>query len=123
LKSGEVPPLDGAIVDAVRTKSALAASYDWQNSDERWLLLVAEARGLMDVIGGARKIDLPTDLTVAFTWVLVWDRFSEDLWAVYPQHAVICDGGKQLRRPQLLPERIRRFCIGGEVCPTRPKAR
>ena len=123
LQSGEVPSLDSATVDALRTKGALAASYEWHGSDERWLLLVAEARGLTDLIGGARKIDLPADLTLPFTWVLVWDRFSEDLWTIHPDYAVICDGHKQLRRADLLPDRVRRFCTAGEVYATKPKAR
>jgi hypothetical protein len=123
LKSGEVPPLDNAIVAAVRNKAALATSFNWQNSDEKLLLLVAEARGLTDVIGGARRIHLLVNRPIEFTWVLVWDRFSEDLWTVFPQHAIICDGGKQVRRPLLLPAQLQRFCTGGEAYSTKPKAR
>jgi hypothetical protein len=123
LKSGEVLPLDDAIVAAVRNKGTLATSFDWQDSDERLLLLVAEARGLTDVIGGAREIHLPVNLPIPFTWVLVWDRFSEDLWTVFPRHAIICDGGKQKRSPLLLPARLQRYCTAGEAYPTKPKAR
>jgi hypothetical protein len=122
LKSGEVPSLDDTIVNAVRAKGTLATSFDWRGSEDRWLLLVAEASRLTDVIGGAREIDLPGDLASPFTLVLVWDRFSEDIWTVFPHHAVICDGTRQVLRSHLLPERLRRFCRGGEDYPTKPKA-
>lgn len=85
------------------------------------MLLVAEARGVTDLVGGARECDLPVALP--FTCVMVWDKFSEDIWTVFPYHAIICEGDKQIRRPHLLPERLRRFCTWGEVYPTKPKSR
>lgn len=123
LQSGSVPALDAAIAEAVIAKGTLAASFDWQGSDERLLLLVAEARGLTDLVGRAREIELPSYPTLPFTWVVVWDRFSEDIWTIFPRHAVICDGSEQVRRPWMLPEALRRFATGGERYPTRPKAR
>lgn len=123
LQAGMVTPLDCAIVDAVGKKSDRAASYAWLGCAEKWLLLVAEGRGLTDVIGHARKIDLPRTPLVPFTLVLVWDRFTEDIWTIHPQYEVICDSVRQLRKRELLPETLQRFYTGAEVYSTRLKAR
>ena len=123
LQSGEVPALDGAVVEAVCAKGKLAATFDWKDADEKLLLLVAEARGLTDVMGYAREIKLPTHPTLPFTWVLIWDRFSEDIWAIFPNYAIICNGHEQRRWPQLLPLKLRKYSTQGRRYPTRPKAR
>lgn len=122
LKSGEVPQMATAIVEAVKAKGKIAASFDWKGAEEKLLLLVAQARGLTDIIGHAREFDIPLESS-PFTWILVWDKFSLDVWTIFPGYAVICDGLKQLRRPELLPQKLRRFCTAGEQYPTRPKPR
>ncbi|MFH1421508.1 MAG: hypothetical protein ABIH42_02165 [Planctomycetota bacterium] len=121
LKSGENPILDDAIVEAVKAKSKIAVSFDWKNAAEKLLLLIAEGRGLTDVIGEARKVNLPSYLKIPFTWILVWDRFSEDIWSLFPRYAEICDGEKKVRRSQFIPLKLRKFSTRGELYPTKPK--
>jgi hypothetical protein len=124
LRSGPVPEMDEAIVQAVDRKCSTAAQYDWFGASERWLLLVAEAHGLSDLIGGARELAAPlATASCPFTLILVWDRFSEDIWAVHPEFAVICDGAQQRRHLTALPEPVRPFAVAGETYPTRPKTR
>jgi hypothetical protein len=76
--------METAVKRAVREKSRLAKDYNWKDASQRWLLLVAEARGTTDVIGGARSFALPQAGEMAFDAVLVWDRFTEDVWLAYP---------------------------------------
>jgi hypothetical protein len=76
IQSGEVPPIDDAIVAAIQAKGKLATSFDWREAEEKWLLLVAEAHGLTDIIGSARDIALPELPSFPFTSVVLWDRFS-----------------------------------------------
>lgn len=67
------------------------------------LLLVAEGRGLTDTMGRTREVDLVLPASTPFTWIVMWDRFSEDVWTVFPTYGIICDGDRQLRRSERLP--------------------
>ena len=98
MQSGEVPLMDSAICKAFEEKKGKADHYDWLSDEIKLLLLVAPAHGLTDVLGRARNVTLP-DCEHSFTWIVVWDVFSEDIWALYPEYAVICDGRRQSRRP------------------------
>ena len=100
MQSGDVCSLEDTILKAVVTKARLAREYDWQGATEKWLVLFAEGRGLTDVIiGGLEPVPLhafPADFP--FTLVLVWDKFSENVWKVFPQFRAICDGTHQTRK-------------------------
>ena len=109
MQSGPVAPMDDAINNAITRKRQSAKHYDWKGSSERWLLLVAEGRGLADVIGRPRRVHLPSRARSPFTLVLVWDKFSGDVWSVLPRFATICTGFKQRRYVDALPEPIRSF--------------
>jgi len=113
--------IDGATIAAVQANGKLAASFDWRGAEEKWLLLVAEAHGLTDIIGGARDIALPELLSFPFTSVVLWDRFSEDVCTVFPDYAVLCQAERQARYPTMLPNTLRPFATGGAYYPTRIK--
>ena len=113
IQSGEVPPIDFAIVAGIKAKGKLAELYDWHGAEEKWLLLVAEAHGLTDIIGGARPIALPELSTFPFNLVVLWDRFSEDIWTVFPDYAILCHAERQTRYTNLLPSRLQFFVTGG----------
>lgn len=83
LQSGTVSNLDEAVAAAIHGKIKLAEKYDWRGARERWLLLAAEAHGLQDVIGGSRPFAVPAEVSTVFTTVMVWDRFSEDIWTIF----------------------------------------
>jgi len=119
LKSGVVSPLDEVIATAIARKSAIASSYEWRGAEERLLLLVAEGRGLTDVVGGAPEMESCRPASTPFTWILVWDRFSEDIWSVSSRYAVICDGQRQRRNLELLPKSLQRFSDCQAGYPTR----
>ncbi len=121
MQSGEVPPtMNDAIVAAYGKKVQESATYDWCDAHVKMLLLVAKASGLTDVVGHSTIVSLP-NLKSPFDWVVVWDRYSEDIWALYPEHAVICDGVRQVRSLQSVPSELRRFATGDERYPTRRK--
>ncbi len=124
MKSGPVSGPDREARQAVRSKRRLACNYDWKGATERWLLLHAQAHGLSDTFGAAREIALSRlPKKIPFTQVLIWDKFSEDIWTIYPEHRVICDGGRQVRDHRALPPALRPFASRGKRYPTHPKAR
>jgi hypothetical protein len=124
LKSGPVSGPDRAVKLAVQTKRRQARKYDWKGVTERWLLLHAQAHGLCDMFGAAREIPLGRlPKRMPFTTILIWDRFSEDIWTVFPKYKVICDGSRQTRDLTALPASLRPFTIGNERYATRPKQR
>lgn len=124
LKSGTVSGPDREVRLAVQTKRRQARSYDWKGTTERWLLLHAQAHGLCDLFGSAREISLGRlPKKMPFTTILIWDKFSEDIWTVFPKYQVICNGGRQTRDFTVLPASLRPFTTGDERYPTRPKQR
>jgi hypothetical protein len=65
---------------------------------------------LVDVFGGARDIDLPQrDAESPFTRVIIWDKFSEDVWALVPAFARILDARKKSLYVNRLPVPVRPF--------------
>ncbi len=124
LKSGPVSGPDRAAKLAVQTKRRQARNYDWQGATERWLLLHAQAHGLCDMFGAAREIPLGRlPKKMPYTTILIWDKFSEDIWTVFPKYQVICNGSRQTRDLTALPASLNPFATGGERYPTRPKER
>jgi hypothetical protein len=103
LQSGSVSALDDAVAEAIQVKAALATSFEWQGASERWLLLVAEGNGLQDLVGQARQFTVRATPHMPFTTIIMWDRFSEDIWTLFPVHRVICDGAARLRNIAGLP--------------------
>ncbi len=121
MQSGPIASLDSAAAQAVRKKARLAREYDWQGASEKWLLLVAQSHGLADVFGGAREIRLEQLGNCPFTQVLLWDKFTEDVWTFWPRFHVICDGSGQKRDLSVLPRSLHPFATHSTRYPTRPK--
>ncbi len=124
MQSGSIEPLNDAVVDAVREKTAKAGKYDWRNATERWLLLVAEAHGVTDVFSEPREVRLPNEMgNLPFTRVVIWDRFSESIWSIFPRFEVFCNGHTQQRFIDRIPPSLWPYGTGDERYPTRPMTR
>lgn len=110
MKTGAISERDSEARQAVQTKRRLARNYDWKEATERWLLLHAQAHGLCDMFGAARKISLGhLPKKMPFTLILLWDKFSEDIWTIYPKYKVICDGRRHIRDLRALPLVLQSF--------------
>jgi hypothetical protein len=124
MQSGFIEPLDYAVACAVREKVCKAGSYDWKGARERWLILVAEAHGTTDVFGQPKSIQLPDDVVnLPFTYIIIWDKFSESVWAIHPHFEVICDGHEQRRFTGWIPQSLRTYVTGDVRYQTRPVTR
>lgn len=123
LQSGGVPSLDEAVRRAFREKCRVAQKYDWAGVERKWLLLVAEGRGTTDIIGKAKPIDVPEEGVVPFDEVVVWDRFSEDIWLLFPSFGVLADAARKVRNIGALPEALRPFAHPGEYATRERRSR
>jgi hypothetical protein len=120
LQSGTVSSLDKAVAIAVREKAILGQTFNWRGACERWLLLVAQGHGPEDIAGHQRPFAVPMVASIPFTAIIVWDCFSEDIWTIFPDDRVICDGSAQSRDVSALPTAVRPF-VASSYYPTRPK--
>jgi hypothetical protein len=112
--------LDESVRQAVNEKTLAARGYDWGGITERWLVLHAQGHGLVDVFGGARDIDLPPrDTESPFTRVIIWDKFSEDVWALVPAFDRILDAKEKSLYVNRLPASVRSFVLTNDGRPVR----
>lgn len=109
LQAGPVHAPDGHAGQLFIEKCNQARAYNWCGIERKWLLLVAEGRGTTDLFGQARPIPLPSAHVVPFDEVVVWDRFSEDVWLVFPDFKVLADGQRKLRHVEALSEPLRQY--------------
>ncbi len=123
LQSGGLPTsdMDDAIVRAVDEKGRLAAAFEWHGAQHRWLVLIARASGVTDVVGKARSVRWAGQQDYPFTAVVVWDVFSEDVWTMWPTFGVLCDGAQERRHLELLPQDLQSFTTGESRYSTRIK--
>jgi len=122
LQSGALSDPTAAIVRTVAEKSRRAEVYSWDNAAERWLAVVAESRMICDMATNIADPKVAKHIgNIPFDRIILWDRFLEDLTAIFPSFSKLCDGPGMERHVERIPEAFRPFMVGGAYYPTRPK--
>ena len=124
LRSGAVQDPTDALVSAIGRKKETAAGYHWGNATERWLVVVAEALLLTDIVTGIGDPEVPKTLgALPFTRVILWDRFMDEVIQVYPVFCKFCDSCQHRRNIDQYPEAIKPFVFKGRDYVTTPRGK
>jgi hypothetical protein len=106
IQSGVVPNAKKAIIDIVAQKLALTHSYNWRDASEKWLLIVAEAKGLNDIA----IIDdphIPEEFPhMDFTRIILWERFQDELVQLFPSFVERYDSSLLRRDSEQYPQAL-----------------
>jgi hypothetical protein len=92
LQSGLVPDPTPFIKAAILAKESKAKNYSTRNLKELWLLIHARASDLSESVGGVSEDNLAVLSTLKiryFNKVLLWDRFLETVWEVWPKARIV----------------------------------
>lgn len=92
LKSGVLPDPINAIQKLITKKLSSAKLYDWQNAEGRWLVIAAMAlnladTGIIDGVDQLKQLAIPNQ--DIFDQIYYWDKFSEEIWEVYPKPRIV----------------------------------
>ena len=123
LQSGEVNDPTRRLIQIVKAKNRSALDYAWRDSSLRWLTIYAEAKMLADHAHlTADPLISGTVAGVQFSHIYLWDKFSEDIFEIFPSFRTICNGHEQFRNLDAIPEQLKPFLVRGKSYPTRRKA-
>jgi len=122
LQSDSVADPNDALIHSIATKIDKAQSYNWENATEKWLVIVAEAKGLADLAVLTEDPEISKQFgTVEFTRIILWDRFLDEIIEIFPTFRKLCDSLAQVRHLEYYPESLKPFILGGPKYPTRLK--
>jgi hypothetical protein len=101
LQSGVVADPYAALKATVAKKQRKANSYNWRNAHERWLLIYAAGEGLADMTPNLEDPEIGE--ATPFTYVFLWDKFSETIYCLSPRFATVFTAGNTLHVRHLPP--------------------
>jgi hypothetical protein len=94
LQVGPVIRSESSLRTLIQRKILKANSYKWRSSSERWLLAYAPGMGQADMIS---MEEIPEFAALEpFSQIIVWDKFSENIFCVAPKKTVLVEGGRKL---------------------------
>lgn len=110
LQTGKVPDPTFIIPKQVRRKVLLGEKYEWHNARGKWLIIVANAFGIFDS-GFIKDINHLKEIKIKkqniYDHIYYWDRFSEQIWEIYPTKRIVVDPSVRSiyvsRLPQYIP--------------------
>lgn len=80
LQSGLTPMTTTDIQRDINNKRAKAQEYEWDNANERWLIMVARSHGIIDIAPRINSINDFEKLRIdPFTSIFIWEWFSNDI--------------------------------------------
>lgn len=110
LQSGEVLPNESAIQKIIDKKGNLSKKYK-NNFYQKWLIIYAGGSGLHDMFlnnktkslrqGRVLLVSLPQEEITYniksnyFTHILIWDKFTEKIFTLFPNYKKIYDLGEE----------------------------
>jgi len=124
IQSGTVNDPNDAILRIIRNKNQTAQSYQWNNVNERWLVIYAASEMLSDMAIIAGDFDVSREIpNIEFTRIILWSKFTESITELFPRFQAICDPSKGTRNVECYPLEIQPFVMAGKKYTTIPKQR
>lgn len=107
LQSGPVADPVQVIPKIVNKKIQSGENYDWQDADSHWLIITALSLGLSDtgvILRNEKQLKLKRQ--DVFDYIYYWDKFSEEIWEIYPNFRIILDVGNKAIYVSRLPKHL-----------------
>lgn len=119
-QSGEVSDPTSALIETVKAKTKRAEKYLWKGADEKWLVIVAESNGLIDLAANIADPEISKHVSpIGFTRIILWERWNEDVIQLFPAFTKFCDGIAMRCHLEHFPEILLPFATGGTHYPTK----
>ncbi len=112
LQSGTVNDPTHRLLEIIEEKNTAGFSYEWNNVDEKWLLIYSAAEGTSDMAVLQSDPEICNQLgKIRFDKVYLWSKFFESIDEIYPDFVNIFSPSLDVLHRKLYSPFIRPFIL------------